>query len=311
MTQKESKVLARIRKLLNLAAEEGRGTEAERDLAMAKAQELMLEYDLSMAMVEEEDRDDTVDSFSQSDAIPKWQGTLLFSIAKESYVKAYYHTPYGKKGLGVWTLVGRPDHVRFVQELHRYLVQQLEGELAIAVKRYDKRAQYARKFALEMAEGRDVSDEELVRTAQEALEFISSGFQLHLIATHCGISLNYAGEVRPFVKRGEIAPSIVSNLGVFKRSFFDAATARIAQRLKEQKRGYYERVDAAKGQELVRNEWAAVDKWMEEFGPKLGSAPRSSRQYSRAGASEGSKVGSRADISVGRKVTGTTSQLTA
>ena len=308
---KESKVLARIRKLLNLAAEEGRGTEAERDLAMAKAQELMLEYDLSMAMVQEEDRDDAVDSFRQGDAIPTWQGTLLHRIAIASYVKAYYTSVYGKKGMGVWTLIGRPDHVRFVEELHRYLVQQLEGELLIAVKRYDKRAQYARKFALEMAEGRDVSDEELVRTAQEALEFTSGDDQLRLIATHCDIALNYAGEVRPFVKRGEIAPDIVSNLGVFKRSFFDAATTRIAFRLAEQKREYYERVDEAKGQELVRNEWAAVDKWMEEFGPKLGSASRSSRQHSHAGASEGNKAGSRADISVGRKVPGTTRQLTA
>ena len=113
------------------------------------------------------------------------------------------------------------------------------------------------------------------------------------------------------MKRGEIAPDIVSNLGVFKRSFFDAATTRIAFRLAEQKREYYERVDEAKGQELVRNEWAAVDKWMEEFGPKLGSASRSSRQHSHAGASEGNKAGSRADISVGRKVPGTTRQLTA
>jgi hypothetical protein len=264
----------KVRKLLDLAAEESGGTEAERDLAMQRAQEIMLRHGLEMAMIDAASEDHSRDVGQEQFEVMEedWRRTLLDQIARGAFARTYYYDRSKRT-----VIVGRPEQVAFVKELYHWLIPQLEASAISTAKSYDKRAQYAylyclRALTINVATGltgdldvRDASPEELIEAGQERLEIAHADkFSAEDIANTCGIALNYAKEVRPFIRRGEIAPGFAQHTGVFMRSFFMSAAITVGNRLKEtQKRFADEGGDNAMA--LVRQEDRKVEDYMNDL----------------------------------------------
>jgi hypothetical protein len=311
----QDKLIDRVRKIFALAADSA-AHEGEREAAMEAAQRIMLEHGLDMASIEESKRDDGVAQNVLDMEFSYWESELVWAIARASFCKGWRHTT-GKAH--IWTLVGRPEHVRFVREMFAYLRQQAEGEVTQKLARMDKRAQYARLFVqrinvnnpnLERLLNHESSDEDWKRGILYAkIELRKAEDSAQLIADTCEIAWNYGAEVRAYVNRGDLAPAFVPNLGVYRRSFLSAFAARVNTRLEEMQASTVDEM-GEKGTDLVFNEWTQVQAWMDANAPKL-EENTSERKWSAAGLTDGRDAGDRADLSTRNKVSTTRGELTA
>ncbi len=318
------KVMDRVRKLLALAAEQSNDSEHERNLAMQHAQELMLKHGLEMSMVEgasDEERKVTEERFEVMEE--DWRRALLDNIARGSFARTYYYT-----GSNRTVIVGRPEQVAFVKELYHFLVPQLEASAIRTMKAYDKRAQYAYLYCLrsytddlysqvrdgDMTVGhaqeliRNATEQDLIGAGQNRFAWKNAeGVGAEDIQTICGIALNYAKEVRPFVKRGELAPGFAQHTGVFMRSFFMSAAATVKQRLMEtQTKFANEGGDNAMA--LVRNETKAVDDFMEDLDLRK---QKSESKYDREGWNAGATAARDFSLNLNKPVSGGRKELPA
>jgi hypothetical protein len=310
------KVMDRVRKLLALAAEQSNDSEHERNLAMQHAQELMLKHGLEMSMIEgttDEERKVTEERFEVLEE--DWRRSLLDSIARGSFARTYYYT-----GSNRTVIVGRPEQVAFVKELYHFLVPQLEASAIKTMKAYDKRAQYAylyglRALTVEVAAGqspiwdiRDATQDDIAAAGLRRFYAADDRKQgAEDIAALAGIALNYAKEVRPFVKREEIAPGFAQHTGVFMRSFFMSAAATVSQRLQAtQTRFANEGGDNAMA--LVKNETKAVDDFMDELDLKK---QKSQNKYDREGWNAGATAARDFSINLSKPVAGGRKELPA
>jgi len=306
----------KVRKLLDLANEQSGGTEAERDLAMQRAQEIMLKHGLEMAAIDAAGQDHSRDvSEERYDIMEEdWQRRLLDEIARGSFARTYYY-----QGSKRTVIVGRPEQVAFVKTLYQWLLPQLEAAAVKTAKSYDKRAQYAflyglRALTVEIAEGlvyMDISDATQDDIAAAGLRrFLNADDRkrgAEDIAGLTGIALNYAKEVRPFVKREEIAPGFAQHTGVFMRSFFNSAAATVGHRLREtQKRFAEEGGDNA--QALVRQEDKAVKDFMDTL--KLAKSSSEAR-FDREGWKAGANAAQDFSLHTNREVSGGRKELNA
>lgn len=143
----ETKIIQRIQKLLALADEDGGGTEAERDNAMRRAQELMFKHDLDMASIE-----GTADiKFVEGDMTftqerDHWRGRLFYHIGQALGAKGF-QTKYSRGHMRM-VLVGQPDTVRFAEILTDWIIPQLtrECEVALVKAKQDDPGTHARTF---------------------------------------------------------------------------------------------------------------------------------------------------------------------
>jgi hypothetical protein len=307
--------IQKVQKLLALANEQGGGTDAERDLAMQRAQEIMLKHDLEMSMIEDamEDKSRAVSDHEFDILEEDWRRYLLDSIARGSFCRTWYYM--GSKRTFI---VGRPEQVAFVRELYNWLIPQLEAAAVKTAKSYDKRAQYAylyglRALTIEVAAGRsDIDIREASQTdiswagLNRFLDAQYRGEGAEDIANICGIALNYAKEVRPFVKREEIAPGFAQHTGVFMRSFFMSASATVGQRLRETQTRF-----ANEGGEnamaLVLNENKAADDYMDAKEDMKKN--KSEAKFDREGWGAGARAAADFDLNTNRTVTGTRKEL--
>jgi Protein of unknown function (DUF2786) len=303
----------KIRKLLDLANEQSGGTDAERDLAMQRAQEIMLKHGLEMSMIEAATDDHSRDVGEERFEVLEedWRRALLDAIARGSFARTYYY-----KGWGQTVIVGRPEQVAFVKELYHWLVPQLEGAAVKTAKSYDKRAQYAylyglRALTLEVAAGmidldpRDATQDDIA--AAGLRRFLAASDGAYDIQHICGIALNYAKEVRPFVKRMQIAPGFAQHTGVFMRSFFMSASATVGQRLRDTQRKFAnEGGDNAMA--LVKNETKAVNDFMESLNL---SKESSQAQYDSAGWNAGADAARDFSLNLSKPVSGGRKELNA
>ena len=306
----------KVKKLLDLAAEQSGGTDAERDLAMQRAQEIMLKHGLEMSMIEGATDDERKVMEERFEIIEEdWRRTLLDNIARGSFARTYYFT-----GSNRTVIVGRPEQVAFVKELYSFLLPQVEASAIRTMKAYDKRAQYAylyglRALTMEVAAGqspiydmRDATQDDIAAAGLRRFHAADDRKQgAEDIANLAGIALNYAKEVRPFVKREEIAPGFSQHTGVFMRSFFMSAAATVGNRLREtQTRFANEGGDNAMA--LVRNETKAVDDFMDTLDlRKL----KSEAKYDREGWNAGSTAARDFSLNLNKPVSGGRKELSA
>lgn len=136
----ESKIIEKIAKLLRLADEHSGGTEAERDLAMKRAQEMMLKHNLDYAKItgglQSAEGDVADHNIMVKGAMNQWRLKLLASIGAVTFVNVISFN-LGKHHKRVM-LVGRPDNLAFTTRLFEALVPWLETECKIAVKDEEK-----------------------------------------------------------------------------------------------------------------------------------------------------------------------------
>lgn len=136
----DPKVMDKVRKLLALG-EEGRGaTEAERDLAMERAQHLMMKFNLDLAAIETAGEGGVKGDVDQEKGLnttrrSEWEGRLLTCIAHYNLCRTYF-IPSGQGGRKTksWFVVGRKHNVEFVRELHQFVVDQLKTQCRTALR---------------------------------------------------------------------------------------------------------------------------------------------------------------------------------
>jgi hypothetical protein len=298
-------VLDKVRAILRKADVANNPSEAERDVALQMAQRLLFRHGLEMADVG--DIDDTDDQKVMEDALTvegqdvEWKSTLAYRVSRQFFCTMYY-IPLTRNKQRV-VIVGKPDNVAVVKELLPYIERQIEDACTVALsRRTDKRAQYARMYCEGITRGDDYredpqeyTDEELAEAGQERMAHLSGPEQLRSIMAYCGIAENYAGEVRPFVKRGEIAAEVVSHIGVWRRSFYDAAVSRVGNRLYKMHKDQVEEAGDP-GVALVSLERKKIEDYMNEHHPDL-RARSTEREVDPSGMMHGRAAGDRADLS--------------
>jgi hypothetical protein len=265
-------VIEKVRKLLALAAEEGGGTPAERELAERRAAEIMTRHDIAMFDVEDADKGavgretDAIDGMTE-----QWKGRLAGRIC-ESMGGDYFYTSVSR-ARARWTLVGRPDTIAFARMLSATLVPWLEAECAVA-----------RTAAVARGE-RGVCS----RCDGEGYTRREKGGGYSTFDHECPTC--YATGRVPL------------NARVFNREFYNAATNRIALRLREQRRATADEVrGTGSGTELVRNDRAAIDRYYKDSGIKLHSVSAGSTGGAAAGRAAGRDAGGRAALAPTRSV---------
>jgi len=128
-------VVDKITKLLALASEEGGGTEAERNLAAERAQEMMLKHRVDQAAIEQARGREALPGIER-ERLGKvnqsrfWYVQLLEVIADEVQVDVIWVGSLGSKRV---SLVGRPDSIAYTRKLAEWLAPQLESECAAAL----------------------------------------------------------------------------------------------------------------------------------------------------------------------------------
>lgn len=137
MSAKREGAIARVRKLLALAAEEGGGTEGERNNAAERAQALVLKW-----RIEDEElaratgrsalpgiKEEGVGRLTMGD---HWKYDLYYAVSDPVAVDTvYYNAP---KFVRVVNLVGRPDMIAYTKLVVEWIMPQLVGECEVALR---------------------------------------------------------------------------------------------------------------------------------------------------------------------------------
>lgn len=308
----------KLAKVLRLAENEG-ATEGERAAALAMAQKIAFQYDLDLSQIDLGSADNKVKEDEAGTYDNDWEVNLIAGLGLANFCRMYlYDLSYAKKGRRRVILVGRPHHIAATRQMFDYVQPQMEAEALrevkirgqlpryalIAVMQWMKRHpewfQEAEVPKLEVVGGVYVYDQhspEFAEVKQRALDdlkpLLAGDSGLQLIMELCDIAKAYASEVRPFIKRGELAPEVVRDLKSWKYSFQIAMTNRV-----------YERVMAARheavkesgehGQALVLQEDTAVQAYYDNLDLKDG--PESIRRHNPQGAAAGRAAGDNVSI---------------
>lgn len=130
----DERIIRKINALLELADETRGGTEAERDTAMRKAQELMLNHNIEMGQLhgKSADGDVTTTIIEISGAMNMWKRYFYSSITQPSFCKLLY-TKTAKHAQRL-TIFGRPDNLRYVELIGDHVIPWLEDECKTASK---------------------------------------------------------------------------------------------------------------------------------------------------------------------------------
>lgn len=316
----------KLKKILRLA--EGGATEGERDAAMAAAQNLAFKYNIDLQHIDLAE-DDVRATITQSEKmeLDTWEGDLLVAIAKVNFCDVFFFKRYKTIGRR-YVVFGKTHNIDATMDLFEYLRFQLQTEANREVSRRDKRMQYARMALIELArelvptqymkrilESEDVSSEadphyfgperkiinlshpDVVDAASEYLmgndHLLKGAMGLKWIMDRTGLTMSYASEIRPYLRRGEYAPEIVKDLGVWRASFYAAATWRISVRLKEH---YNSLVDDAgsTGKDLVTTEEYLLQDYENQLG--LSKEERATPKWDTKGGIAGYEAGDRVNI---------------
>lgn len=302
----KEKIIDRIRKLLATADEASGATEHERDVAMQKAQSLLLKHALELGDIGEVEKEQGKigEGYITSER-PYWHGLLLHRIAPFFFCRVYLAKGGPRSQYQTWAVVGRESNRDALIAIWTYCTAQMSGMLYKELRARDKRAQYALiALGQYMEEFGPFKDKTTKGVKVEAWEFALSDFQdrlstmdgedqLDLISDLCNIAHNYAGEVRPFIKRGELAVAIVENLGVWKRSFCAGMVDVVGRNVK----AFYDKtVESAKktGKELVVAENEALQRYMDDLNLE---SKHSEGKLDFEGLAAGAAAGSKVDVS--------------
>lgn len=311
MTPQE-KVIDKIKAALRKADESQNDSEAERDTAMRMAQRLLLKHGLTMKDVGDigssadgEGRKFDNDEALVTDKVDHWCGTLLHAIADVYFCKVYYYTLHNSQRS--WYIVGRNDHVDATVAMFDFVEPQLQYAFDRDATRMSTYQRDARRYALASAGVpheiwdlplEDADEARLAEIGRDRFEYLREDLggdaAVESIQNVLGCSANYAKHVRAYIRKADIAPSVVKNLGVWRRSWFDAAVSRVKTRLMELRREEAENLSG--GTDLVVNERTALDRELDRLNLGLRKHSRS-RKHDMSGARSGDSAGRDADLS--------------
>jgi hypothetical protein len=317
----------KLKKLLNLSAMEGGATEAERDAAMMKAQDIAFRYNIDLQAIEITSDDDR----SKIEKAPgifmeTWEGNLFKVVATVNFCDVFYFKAQSGSSRK-FVIYGKAHNIDASMDLFMFLRDQLQAEATREVARRDKRMQYARKCLQELARELiptaymrrvlDTSDAEsdagpyfgpeqklvntnhpdVIAAASDYLtgndSILKGALGLKWIMDRTGLTMAYASEIRPYLRRGEYAPEIVKNLGVWRSTFYAAATWRISDRLQEHFKSLVDD-SGSTGTDLVVNESAALKEFADDLS--LGKADSYERKWDTSGYNAGRKAGDNVSI---------------
>ena len=145
----DEKIIEMVRRCLALSKS---SNEHEAALAMAKAQEILFKYNLSMDTIQTAEtqakRKSTLTENTISTEAPKnyglWKPTLLFRIAKYNFCSVLAYT-----GGHTCLIIGQPYNIEVVKELFNWIVEQLMRMSTEAIRDYhgpDRPATFRRGF---------------------------------------------------------------------------------------------------------------------------------------------------------------------
>lgn len=117
MATTDETIITRIRHLLALARDAG-ATQAEAELAMERAQSMLLRHNLDMAQFDAPDRAPEGIGCLDMDMAEAWRQTLVHVLARGNLCQTVRSGPK-------LSLFGRRDNVRAVVEMYLWLVEQL------------------------------------------------------------------------------------------------------------------------------------------------------------------------------------------
>jgi hypothetical protein len=172
----------RINKLLALARDGG-ATEAEAELAMAKAQELMAEYNLSAATLEAKGgaKENRVKQREDQNLMYAWKRELLEQVAKVNFCHVFIvekRTRAGQKIGGGYQIIGRESNTVATRVMFNYLLATIEKMLVseIGTSPQDRYSRWGHSFRIGCAdrlrerlqERFDAKLEEQAKAAREA-----------------------------------------------------------------------------------------------------------------------------------------------
>lgn len=323
-------VIDKIRAILRKADENTNASSAEREVAMHMANKLLLKHGLAMEDIGEIADDDTSAGRMfertrefETDSSDSWRGTLLHRLSRIYFCKAYYVTVWmgedasSKQSGRRWILVGRKSNADTCRAMYEFIAPQIQRELDVELAsivrtsspHLQQQARHARTYAEQAAwvstnhaaAVGECTDEELAEIGRQRLSGKSGDQAVKDIQALCGIeSFHYAKKVRAFIKRGDIARAPIADMGVFRRSFLEAAVQRVASRVSKLMREDVNDLGDA-GTALVKDEKADLNRFMDELGLRL-SSHASNRQVDEEGLVAGDAAGRRADISGHSKV---------
>lgn len=302
-------IIAKIQKILAKTVEAG-ATEEEQDAALKMAERLMFKHSLTMQDVEDATPErEHVSEHAGEMAI--WKFDLICRVADIFFCTAFYvpgmALEHGQRQVFV---VGRREAVAITKTLTGHVAQQIESAL---MREHAKMGQCPRYATIAVqaygrSQGSDLrmpitqdNDLEWDVARLQLIEHLKGDAGLVLIQALTGLTKSYASEVRPFIKRGELAPLVVRDVGLWKRSFTEGAVLKVAHRLLEIHKESVEDAGDA-GTALVRNEQAALSRYMEDVGLDLTTESRGERQRDMTAFGAGVEEGGRIDVTPGNKV---------
>lgn len=168
----EEKILSRIRKMLNLANDEG-AAEGERDNALRMANNLMTKYQIDMAMVDKHLRDslDPRGHYQQEGWNTLWAKYVRMHIARLFFCK-YYTGRKINATRGVHNFVGRESNATTAMLMSEWIIRSLLRETD---KRYGHRLNpESRAFCMGAQENLGRRIRELHKAAQEQVDSVGS-----------------------------------------------------------------------------------------------------------------------------------------
>lgn len=312
-TDIKDKIRAMLRK-----AGEGNPSEAEREVALRMAHQLMLKHGLSESEIGNPDDDPggfTQEPYFRTESeSDHWKGTLLCNIAEFYFCDAYAMQPRwaADRFQAEWFLMGKEDHVEVFKMMFEFICPQIEAGFTKALAEFGNiQERHARTYCVETCKEMGMN-QELIDSMTEAdlaefgrmrLEQITiSNDPVEDIMNLCEIdSFNYAKKVRAYIKRKEIGrgrPDL--RLDVWRNSFFMGAVAEIRERIQAMNKQEVEDLGSS-GMALVLNEKEALVRWQEDIGHE--TEQRSMNQkVDREGVHAGMEAGANADLMPGRKL---------
>ena len=131
MSDNREKLIERIRRILALAG--NNPNEHERDAAMAKAQALLLDHNISMKEVDHtDDADVKIGEWTQVTRNGQWSRRIAAAVGR-LYLAGYLYTSFGKKVQH--TFVGTETNCKIASEVSAYVIEVVYREGAIAMRR--------------------------------------------------------------------------------------------------------------------------------------------------------------------------------
>lgn len=301
----------KIAKILRLAA--NAGTDGERDAALAAAQKMAFKHNLDLSEIDLTEKDSKIGEDKIGEMWDEeWKHTLIQYIAQVNFCRCFFYDySHIKRGRMSAVLVGRPHNVDVARQMLAYIMPQIDSLVLREVTSRGQLPRYALVSVMQHAinqgyidythlvlanideEGVRVRDEAMDRAWHDLVPKLKGDDGLALIMSYTGLTKSYASEIRPFIKRRDLAPEVVEDLKSWRYSFEMACVYRVGTRLQE---AFHALKDDAgdEGNALVLRENNALQEYMDDMDLK--DSRSSNRKRDHGAWVKGDKAGHGIDL---------------